>query len=269
MRHGRFLLSLRACPKTLLCAAPKRCAWAFVAVLACACAAAAQTPGACKTTLPPGVKADAPVPAGEKVGIQLVALGPDGKPLQRKRFFLLGRSAAPAFADAPAAPRRADYLKGASPQLVEWLGRHDCDSLYCPEYEAEYAAAAKTVPEFRRAYEEGVRKYRSESLALRWITVNFPLKDARTAYYKRKRAWLENTALKLGGAVASVMTDEKGKAYFTGLKPGTYYVSNLAPLEPGGLVWDCAVTTAPQLSRLLYSVTVEMSAPKRQATPPK
>ena len=67
MRPGRFLLSLRARPKTLPCARPKMGASAFVAVLAFACAAAAQTPGACKTTLPPGVKADAPVPSGEKV----------------------------------------------------------------------------------------------------------------------------------------------------------------------------------------------------------
>ena len=266
MRPGRLVFSLRGA-----LALSTKAALTFVALLACALDASAQTPnaGACKTVLPPGVKADAPVPAGEKVGILLVVTGPDGKPLQRKRFFLLERSVAPAVADAASAPRREDYLKGASPQLVEWLAKHDCDSLYCPEYEAEYAAAVKTVPEFKRAYDEGVRRYHSESLALRWVTVNFPLKDARTAYYKRKRAWLENTALKLGGAVASVMTDEKGKAYFTGLKPGSYYVSNLAPLEQGGLVWDCAVTTAPQLSRLLYSVTVELSAPKQQAAAPK
>jgi hypothetical protein len=248
-----------------------RAALAFVLLLACACATLAQASraGACKTTLPPGVKADAPVPEGETVGIRLIVNGPDGKPLQRKRFFLLERSPASARGDTVAPPRREDYLKGASPQLREWFSRHDCDTLYCPEYEAEYAEAVKTVPEFKRAYDEGVHKYRNERLALRWITVNFPLKDARTEYYKRKRAWLEGEA-RLAGMVASVMTDEKGTAYFTNLKPRSYYVSNLMPLEAGGLFWDCAVTTAPQLSRLLYSVTVEMSAPKTQtAAAPK
>jgi hypothetical protein len=117
------------------------------------------------------------------------------------------------------------------------------------------------VPEFKRAYDEGMRRYRSERLALRWITVDFPLKEARTEYYKRKKLWLE-TAARGAGALASVMTDEKGVGYLTNVKPGAYYVSNLLPLEGGQLLWDCSVTTAPQLSRLLYSVTVEMGAPK-------
>jgi hypothetical protein len=246
-------------------------ALAFVALLAFACAARAQAPGAgaCKTALPPNVKAAPPDPNGEPVGIRVSVTGADGKPLQRKRFFLLERSAAPAAALAAPAPRREDYLKGASTQLREWLARHDCDTLYCPEYEAAYAEAVKTVPEFKLAYEEGLRKYHSQSLALRWITVNFPLKDARTAYYKRKRAWLENAAAKLGGAVGSVMTDEKGVGVIANVKPGSYYVSNLLPLEEGGPLWDCAVTTAPQMARLPYSVTVEMSAPKPQTAAPK
>jgi hypothetical protein len=247
-----------------------RAALVFVLLLAWAYAARAQSTraGACKTTLPPGVKAETPNPNGEPVGIRLIVTGPDGKPLQRKRFFLLERSAASAASTSPA-PRREDYLKGASPQLREWLAKHDCDTLYCPEYEAEYADAVKTVPEFKRAYDDGLRKYHSERLALRWITVNFPAKEARTEYYKRKKAWLEGAA-RGAGAVTSVMTDEKGVGYFTNVKPGSYYVSNLLPLEGGGLLWDCAVTTAPQLSRLLYSVTVEMSAPKPQtAAAPK
>jgi hypothetical protein len=249
-----------------------RAARAFVLLLACACATLAQASraGACKTTLPPGVKADAPVPSGETVGIRLVVNGPDGKPLQRKRFFLLERSAATSIGTGtPPAPRREEFLKNASPQLREWLSRHDCDTLYCPEYEAEYAEAVKTVPEFKRAYDEGLRKYRSERLALRWITVNFPAREARTEYYNRKKLWLEKAGQR-AGAVGSVMTDEKGVGYLTNVKPGAYYVSNLLPLEAGGMLWDCAVTTAPQLSRLLYSVTVEMSAPKTQsATAPK
>jgi len=243
-------------------------ALAFATACVCACAARAQTPraGVCKTTLPPGVKAEAQNPSGEPVGIRLTVKDSSGTPVRRKRFFLLERSAAPALdANWAAPPRREDFFKTASPELRKWLGGHDCDSLYCPEYEAEYAKAVETVPEFKRAYEEGFRKYKNKGLALRWVTVYFPLKDERTAYYERKKTWLENTAVKLGGAAASVMTDETGTAYFTSLKPGSYYVSNLLPLGADGLVWDCAVTTAPQLSRLLYSVTVELTAPKPAA----
>lgn len=254
MRPDRLVFSLRN-------------ALAFVAVLLLVSTVAAQTSspavGACKVTTPQGVT---PPPASldATTGVRIVVTGPDGKPLQRKRFYLLQRSARANPAAFSSAPRPADFLQGASPQLREWLARHDCDSLYCPEYESEYAEAVKTVPEFKRAYEEGARKYHSDKLALKWITVNFPLKNVRTEYYKRKRAWLEQAA-RDSGKVASVMTDEKGAAYFTGVRPGAYFVSNLLPLEENGLLWDCQLTAPPPLPKQIHSVTVELSAPKTQA----
>jgi hypothetical protein len=233
--------------------------------------AKAQTPpaaGACKLTPPQTAKAETPAAAATDAttGIRIVALGPDGKPLERKRFYLLDRSALEAEGGNWAGlPKREDFLKGASPQLREWLAKHDCDTLYCPEYEAEYADAVKTVPEFGKAFEEGKRKYgNNQKLALKWITVNFPLKSARTEYYKRKKAWLEQAAQK-AGKVSSVMTDEKGTAFFTGVKLRSYYVSNLIPLEEGGILWDCQVTPPPPNPKQLHSVSVELSAPKQQA----
>ncbi len=109
--------------------------------------------------------------ASEAGGIRVFLLGPDKKPLARKRLFLLERSAFSAGGPNWAAmPKRADYLQGASPQLREWLARHDCDSLYCPGLESEFAEAVKTVPEFKRAYDDGLRKDRSERHALKWHT---------------------------------------------------------------------------------------------------
>ena len=221
--------------------------------------ARAQTPaGTCKVNAPQGVKPEASADA--TTGIRLTVTGADGKPVQRKRFYLLERSAKASAEGTPAAPRREDFLQGASPPLREWLARHDCDTLYCPEYEAQYAEAVKTVPEFKRAYDEGLRKYGSERLALQWLTVNFPLRNVRTEYYMRKKAWLEDAARR-AGKVSSVMTDEKGVAFFTGVRPRAYFVSNLAPLE-GGLVWACRVTAGPPIPKQLHSVTVEMSAAK-------
>jgi hypothetical protein len=252
MRPGRLVFSLRS-------------ALALAAVLLCATAAAAQVPapaaGACKATTPQGGTPTPPAPDAT-TGIRIVVTGSDGKPLQRKRFYLLQRSARAAALTA--APRQEEFLQGASPQLREWLSRHDCDSLYCPEYEAEYAEAVKSVPEFKRAYEEGQRKYHNDKLALRWITVNFPLRNVRTEYYKRKRAWLDQAA-QGAGKVASVMTDEKGAAYFTGVRPGSYYVSNLLPFDEGGPVWDCQVTAPAPIPKQIHSVLVEMSVPKKQA----
>lgn len=253
-------------------------ALALASALAFADAARAQdkTPaaGTCNVTTPQGAKASAA--EGETSGVRIVASGPDGKPLLRKRFFLLRASArnSPGI-DFATAPRREDFLEaarrqGASPKLIEWLSKHDCDTIYCPEYEAEYAEAVKTVPEFTRAYEEGMRKYKNEKLALRWLTVNFPLKGLRTDYYRKKKEWLERAA-RASGEVTSAMTDlmkegskEKAVAHFVGVKPGTYYVSNLIPSD-GGVLWDCQVTLPPPNPRLVYSVIVDMSAPKQQA----
>lgn len=219
--------------------------------------------GACTVNTAQGVKAEGTPAPGTLSGLKLTVTGRDGRPLQRKRFFLLERNIEEAGGAAWAdVPRREQFWTGASPQLRDWLRRHDCDTLYCPEYAAEFESAVASVPEFKRAYEEGLRKYRSRQLALRWLTVNFPLKEARTQFYERKRAWLERAA-QAGGKVASVMTDEKGVAYFTGLRLADYYLTNLMPLEDGDVLWNCKVTVPPPIPRQLYSVAVEFSYPKR------
>ena len=233
-----------------------------------ASAQTAPAEGVCKVTAAQVAKDDAPPAPDLTSGIKIKVTGGDGKtPVKRKRFYLLERSVREAGQqpDWAKLPARDDYLKGATPELREWLKKHDCDSLYCPDYEAEYAEAVKTVPEFKKAYEEGLKKYRNQKLALRWLTVNFPLKNVRTEYYKRKRAWVEQAAGR-AGKVTSVMTDEKGEAYFTGLKLKSYFVSNLVPLADGGVLWDCAVTVTPPVPARLHSVSVDLGYPKA-ATP--
>lgn len=249
----------------------------LASLLLAATAAAAQTPApapaptpaaATQTTPPPGVCQVKPVQGAKPEaapdatgGVRLVVTGPDGKPLRRKRFYLLTRSAREASPDWSGVPRRETFLKGASPELRAWLDKHDCDTLYCPEYEAEYAQATQSVPEFKKALDDGMRRYRSRELALKWVTVNFPLREARTEFYRRKRAWLD-AAAKRAGAVTSVMTDEKGAAFLLGIKPGAYFVSNLLPSEDGGVLWDCAVDVPPPVPKQLHSVSLDLSYPK-------
>ncbi len=263
MRNGRRTLLQRAAFLSCLC-------------LLAAADARAQAPprAACQPSpTPVAVKADAPAAVtgtasaapAEAGGIRVFLFDAGKKPLARKRLFLLRRS--PFGAGGPdwaSIPKRADHLQGASPQLREWLARHDCDSLYCPELGAEFAEAVKTVPEFKRAYEEGLRKYRNAGLALKWLPVNFPHRNDRTEYFRRKRAWLEEAGRRTG-KVVSFMTDEKGRAVLTGFAPGEYYISNLLPLEEGGAVWDCKVTTLPPHPRQMWSFTYVLSAPARQS----
>ena len=227
--------------------------------------AQAQAPQpVCTPNAPPPTKND-PAPPDATSGIRIAVLGADGKPLQRKRFFLLERDVTKDSAFNPAsAPKHDEFLAGASPELRAWLKKYDCDSLYCPEYEAGYEEAVKTVPEFKKAYDEGLKKYKNPKLAMQWVTVNFPLKNVRTEYYKRKKAWLEQASQR-GGGVMSVMTDEKGVAYFTGVKLRTYYVSNLIPLEESNILWNCEVAVPPPIPRQLYSTSFTLSAPKTAA----
>jgi hypothetical protein len=248
----------------------KTLALAFILPFVFAVVTNAQTPnGTCKVNTPAGMKVEAPASPDVTTGIKINVKGADGKPVQRKRFFLLARSAAASGLDYATAPKRADFLAGATPQpsqqLRDWLARHDCDTLYCPDYENDYAEAVKTVPEFRQAFEAGQKKYHNDKLALAWVMDNFPLKSVRTDFYRRKKAWLEQAAQK-AGRIASVMTDKNGDAYFLNVKVGSYYVSNLLPLDAGGVLWDCQVTAIPPIPYQLNSVTVVLSAAKQTAS---
>jgi hypothetical protein len=239
-----------------------RLLFSFAFLLLLANAARAQSPQpVCTPNAPPPAKLEA-APADTTAGIRIAVTGVDGKPLQRKRFYLLQRNVVKDSNFNPAtAPKRDQFLAGASPELRAWLKKHECESLYCPDYEATYEDAIKTVPEFKQAYDAGMKKYNNQKLALQWVTVNFPLKNVRTEFYKRKKAWLDQVA-QMGGRVASVMTDEKGVAYFTDIKLGTYYVSNLIPLEDSNILWSCEVTVPPPIPRQLYSVSFTLRAEK-------
>ena len=59
------------------------------------------------------------------------------------------------------------------------------------------------------------------------------------------------------------MTDEKGRAIFTGFKAGDYYLSNLFPFEEGGPVWDCKVTTLPPNPRQMWAVTYVLTGTRK------
>jgi hypothetical protein len=178
--------------------------------------------------------------------------------LARKRFYL---SSCPFDLNkiqargGPAPTRRAYYSQlKASPQLIRWLEDNNCDTVYCRELKPEEVTCKPTdsacVPEFTRAYEEGLRKLKNDAeLARKWVTNYEPLNAPalRIGFYQEKAKWLDAAigAMELAaslpaGAVRTAMTDRRGVAYFYDLCPGTYYISNVAPLEVEGesLLWE-------------------------------
>ncbi len=192
-------------------------------------------------------------------GVRIRVKGADGKPVARKRFYLTTKSLEQIVPDWSSVPKRKSFLEKASPELRAWIEAHDCDSLYCPEYEAAFETGKESVPELKSAYAEGLKRHRDARLAVGWIRVHFPLKELRLGYYQTKKGWLARTA-QAAGVVASVMTDERGEAYFTGVKTGSYFVSNLIPIEQGNLVWSAPVTVPSLLPGKLHSATVELIA---------
>lgn len=182
--------------------------------------------------------------------------------LTRKRFYL---SSCPFNFDklqaASRAPTRKSYYTNAkaSPQLIKWLEDNNCDTIYCRELKREEvtcaAGDASCVPEFVRAYNEALKKLKGNvELARKWVTNYEPLSapELRIGFYKEKTRWLdaaikeaEKAASLPAGTIKTTMTDKNGVAYFYDLCPGTYYISNVAPIEVGdeSLLWETTAIT--------------------------
>ena len=202
----------------------------------------------------PGLTAHTQTPAANRGAIRLKVKFKSGdvtRELARKRFFLIkgsldeNKSLIDRIKQTEVMSRECYYRsKGASAALIRWLKESDCDSVYCREVEEKYVTGSEAVPEFKAAYDEGLRDFKSPELARRWLTVNLAA-DIRDGYYNLKQQTI-NSLIKQaetasGRSVLSVMTDRKGTAYLTDIEPGTYIISNLvgSETESTRIFWAC------------------------------
>jgi hypothetical protein len=174
------------------------------------------------------------------------------KGLARKRFFLIPGTLEQNLAlvttieQQPLTTRDCYYKQHhASAQLVNWLQEGDCESVYCRSIENEFVTGPKAVPEFANAFAAHHTEFGNDVVALQWLT-NYLSPDLRYGFYKDRQQLLQ-TLLKQTGMIQSVMTDQKGSAYFTDLGPGTYVISNVIPTELGQtlVTWNCEVQIKP------------------------
>ena len=175
------------------------------------------------------------------------------KGLGRKRFFLIpgtleqNRALVTAIEQQPLTTRDCYYKQHhASAQLISWLQEGDCESVYCRSIENEFVTGPKAVPEFASAFDANHTVFGNDLIALQFLT-NYLSPDLRDGFYKDRQQLLQ-TLLKQTGMIQSVMTDQKGSAYFTDLGPGTYVISNVIPTELGQtlVTWNCEVQIKPE-----------------------
>jgi len=182
-----------------------------------------------------------------------VKSGESTRGLSRKRFFLTrgsleqNKALVETIERRPVVSRDCYYRNaGASEVFIKWLKENDCESVYCREIQPDDIEGAGAVPEFVAAVSAGEKEYGNRDLARKWLTINLPDK-LRDGFYKYRQNDLQSSlkqAREISGAtVLSVMTDRNGTAYFTGLEPGTYTLSNILPTEFGeaSLIWNCEV----------------------------
>src|SRR5215213_36374 len=175
------------------------------------------------------------------------------KGLARKRFFLIpgtleqNRALITTIEQQPLTTRDCYYKQhNASVELIKWLQEGDCESVYCRGIEKEFVSGPKAVPEFASAFAANHNEFGNDVIALQWLT-NYLNPDLRDGFYKDRQRVLQ-TLLKPSGMIQSVMTDQKGSAYFTDLGPGTYVISNVIPTELGQtlVTWSCEVQIKPE-----------------------
>jgi hypothetical protein len=183
--------------------------------------------------------------------------GDTNKDLPRKRFFLIKGSMAEnqtliaRIKQAEVTSRECYYRsKGASEALIKWLKDNDCESVYCREIEERFVTGNEAVPEFKAAYEVGLRSFKSPYTARRWLTVNLP-EELRSGFYNEKQKIVAELIKQAEAAtrtnLVSVMTDRIGGAYLTDIEPGTYTISNLVGSETGAqsILWICEKEVKP------------------------
>ena|SRR2546423_10751833 len=183
--------------------------------------------------------------------------GDASKELARKRFFLIkgsledNRQLIDRIKSIALMSRACYYRsKGASEALIKWLQDYDCESVYCRQIEDKFLDGSEAVPEFKAAYDAGLRELKTPELARRWLMNYMPF-DLKLGFYMEKektiQALISQAEATTKMNVMSVMTDRKGTAYLTNIEPGIYTISNLvaSQTEKTSILWICEREVKP------------------------
>lgn len=189
-------------------------------------------------------------------------INPDNFVLARKHFYLsstpfnLATNLAANHLDLSEAPSISGYYakQGASQELIAWLKKNHCETVYCRELTLKEVTCEgepkECVPEFKDSFNEALKELTDKDRARKWITMYGPLSSPkfRTGFSEARSEWLKRAVEAVqngqpnGSKIIEGMTDRNGAVGFYDLCPGEYFVSSLAPIESGEkvLYWESA-----------------------------
>ncbi len=190
--------------------------------------------------------------------------------LQRKRFFLLrgglveNKNLIEKLKTAEIVSRDCFYSQlDASDEFICWLKKENCESPYCREIEK---SDIESVPEFRTAFQKGLRQFgRSRAaIAEKWLTINLA-PPFREGFYLKQKFLLENLLSGVKPLQSAITDSVSVKAIFIDIplnlsgekKAETLLVSNILPLEIGdkSYIWACEIEIgADKLEKLVLKV---------------
>lgn len=199
-------------------------------------------------------------PAGSLEVSGRIRIGKQTVKLQRKRFYLLrgdleeNKNLIEKLKAAEIVSRDCYYSRmQASPEFICWLKAENCESPYC---RAISNKDIETVPEFRIAYQKGLRQFgrRRSSIAQNWLTTNLTPK-LRDGYYQRQKTLLDDLLDGIKPLQSSMTDSVSVKALFIDIplnlietdgkkkEAETFLVSNILPLEidDKSYIWACEV----------------------------
>lgn len=138
----------------------------------------------------------------------------------------------------------------ASTEFMAWLkgGDANCDMPYCRAITPDDAAK---VPEFKAAYDKGVKQFQKKpALAQAWLVTNID-KNLLHGLYDQRKTMIDGVLNGLA-PVESALTDNGGTAFFLNVPlsaaaPEKFVFANIVPVEIGerSYVWACEADIVP------------------------
>lgn len=193
-----------------------------------------------------------------------IKIGKKSLKLKRKRFYLFrgglkeNKELIERLKSAEIISRDCFYSQmNASNEFICWLKEENCESPYCRQITE---TDVETVPEFKTAFQKGLRQFgrRRPQIARDWLTTNLK-SNLRDGFYQNRKSLLQNILADKQPLQSSMTDSVTVKAIFIDIglnlegadgkkkRSETFLVSNILPMEidDKSYIWACELRLRP------------------------